>query len=516
MITEDQSRIESFLSQSSTFGLAGEPVRRVETHGAMVFLAGERAYKLKRAVFFDYMDYSTAERRRAMCEAEVRLNRRTAPGIYRRAVAITRDAAGALALGGDGEPVDWLVEMNRFDEDTLFDRMAGRGALTPALMDGLADAIVRFHGAAERRSDVGGAQAMRRVLEIDTAGLNAYAGQVFDADKVAEVTAGSQDSLEGNAGLLDRRGRAGFVRHLHGDLHLRNICLFDGRPTIFDTIEFNDEIAVCDVLYDFAFLVMDLHHRGLRHLSNVVFNDYIWRTNDHEGLALLPMFLSFRAAVRAHVGAATADSQSDPARAHAIRDEARAYLDLAIAFLKPRPARLIAIGGLSGSGKSTLAQNLAHAVGSAPGAVILRSDIVRKRLTGAEPTARLGPEAYTSDVSQRVYEKLCADAGRALTGGHSAIIDAVLSRTEDRAHVAAVARDSAAAFDGMWLKAPAGALERRLIERQGDASDATPEVLRSQLKEGSGAVDWPVFDVSGDAAAVRKAAADVLVVSLSD
>ena len=511
MITEDQSRIASFLSQGSTFGLAGEPVRRVETHGAMVFLAGERAYKLKRAVFFDYMDYSTSERRRAMCEAEVRLNRRTAPGIYRRAVAITRDAAGALALGGDGEPVDWLVEMNRFDEDTLLDRMAGRGALTPALMDGLADAIVRFHGAAERRSDVGGAQAMRRVLEIDTAGLNAYAGPVFDADKVAEVTAGSQAALEGNAGLLDRRGRAGFVRHLHGDLHLRNICLFDGRPTIFDAIEFNDELAVCDVLHDLAFLVMDLHHRGLRHLSNVVFNDYMWRTNDHEGLALLPMFLSFRAAVRAHVGAAAAESQSDPARAYAIRDEARAYLDL-----KPRPARLIAIGGLSGSGKSTLAQSLAHAVGSAPGAVILRSDIVRKRLMGAEPTTRLGPEAYTSDISQRVYERLYADAGLALTGGHSAIIDAVLSRTEDRAHVAAVARDSAAAFDGLWLEAPAGVLERRLIERQADASDATPEVLRAQLKEGRGAVDWPVFDVSGDAAAVRKAAADVLVVSLSD
>ena len=425
MIAEDQTEIASFLSQGSSFGLAGGPVRRIDTHGAMVFLAGKRAYKLKRAVSFDYMDYATAERRRAMCEAEVRLNRRTAPGIYVSVVAVTREGAGGLALGGRGEPVDWLVEMNRFDEDTLFDRMAGRGELTPAMMDDLAAAIVRFHGSAEERGDVGGAQAMRRVLEIDTAGLNAYAGPVFDVDKVAEVTIASETALDRCADLLDRRGRAGFVRHLHGDLHLRNICLVDGRPTIFDAIEFNDEIAVCDVLYDFAFLLMDLHHRGLRHLGNVVFNDYLWRTDDHAGLALLPLFLSFRAAVRAHVGAAAADSQRDAARANAIRDEARTYLDLAMAFLKPPPARLIAIGGMSGSGKSTLARGLAHAIGCAPGAVILRSDIVRKRLMGVEPAARLGPEAYTSEMSQRVYEKLYADAGMALAGGHSAIIDAV-------------------------------------------------------------------------------------------
>jgi aminoglycoside phosphotransferase family enzyme len=413
LITEDQTEVVEFLASPSTH--AGAKVERIETHASLVFLAAMRALKLKRAVQYDYLDFSTAERRRAMCVAEVRVNRRTAPGLYRGVVAVTREPDGSLTLGGQGVPIDWVIEMTRFDQEGLFDRLAGRGQLALELMSPLATAIARFHQAAERRPDHGGRAGMAWVIEGNATGFLDEGKHILDPVVCDRVSNDSRRALEYHAAHLDARRQAGFVRQCHGDLHLRNIVLIDGQPTPFDAIEFNDEIACIDVLYDLAFLLMDLWRRELPRHANAISNDYLAETTDFEGLSLLPLFLSCRAAVRAKTSATSARLQSDRARRAEFENLSRAYLEMAQRLLQPPDPCLIAIGGLSGSGKSTLALALGPLIGDVPGAVVIRSDEVRKQLCGVPPLAHLGTRrVYTRRLSPR----LC-DGGRA-SGRHCA------------------------------------------------------------------------------------------------
>jgi hypothetical protein len=372
MIAEDQTEVVAFLASPATH--AGLPVERIDTHASIVFLAGSHAWKLKRAVQYDYLDFSTSERRKAMCEAEVRINRRAAPALYRGVVPVTRQADRSLALDGSGAPVDWLVEMVRFDQDGLFDRLAARGALDLGLMRPLATAIAQFHDGAERRSDHGGAAGMTWVVDGNGTGFAEQGAGILDPSACANLTLSSREQLDGHRRLLDARRNGGFVRQCHGDLHLRNIVLLDGRPTLFDAIEFNDEIACSDVLYDLAFLLMDLWRRHLPRHANVVWNGYLAETADLEGIPLLPLFLSCRAAVRAKTSATAANLQTDRQRKSELQDLARDYLTMAQQLLRPPPACLIAIGGFSGSGKSTVAKALAPLIGACPGAVVIRSD----------------------------------------------------------------------------------------------------------------------------------------------
>src|SRR5690606_11640291 len=271
----------------------------------VIFLAGSRAWKLKRAVKYDFLDFSGVERRRAMCEAELRLNRRTAPELYQRVVPVVRRADGTLALGGAGDAVDWVIEMVRFDQDLLLDRLAERGALDPALMPPLAEAIAALHRDAERRPDQGGAAGMAWVVDGNEADLTAAAG-ALDPDLLRDVIDRTRAALERGRGLLESRRRAGFVRHCHGDLHLGNIVLWQGRPVPFDGVEFNDAVSCVDVLYDLAFLLMDLWRRRLPAHASDVFNRYLATTGVTGGLSLLPLFLSCRAAVRSKISLANA------------------------------------------------------------------------------------------------------------------------------------------------------------------------------------------------------------------
>jgi hypothetical protein len=505
LIVGDQSEVIRFLADPANWAGAVDRVERIDTHGAIVFLGGERVRKLKRAVRFDYMDFSTPERRRACCEAELRLNRRTAPELYLRVVAVTREADGRLALGGAGEPVDWLVEMRRFDQDTLFDRLVESGRIEPALLEGAADAVAALHALAERRTDRGGAASHRLVIDTNCRELDRAAGKYVEAAKAAALRTRSLAALERLAPLAERRRQDGFVRQCHGDLHLHNICLVDGRPTLFDCIEFNDDFAVIDVLYDLCFLLMDLLHRRRPDLAGIAFNHYLEATADYDGLALLPLYLSMRAAIRAHVSLSMAEVQSEAARAAALRGEARTYLDEALALLDPASAPLLAIGGLSGSGKSTLARAVAPSVGPPPAAVVLRSDTLRKRLFGLAPTARLGPEGYTVEANTRVYAELRARAGRVLAAGHAAIVDAVHARPDERAAVEAVARAAGAEFVGVWLDVPPAVMAARIGERRADASDATVAVLEKQLAYDLGEISWHRLAAGGSLAELTAA-----------
>jgi aminoglycoside phosphotransferase family enzyme/predicted kinase len=502
MITEDQTEVVRMMASPSTHD--GANVERIDTHSAIVFLARQRAYKLKRAVRFDYLDFSTSERRRDMCEAEVRLNRRTAPALYRGVLAVTRERDGALALAGAGVPIDWVVDMNRFNQELLFDRLAAAGRLDLELMPALAAAIAEFHAAAEHRTDHGGTPGMAWVIEGNSAGFAEYGANVLEPSVCRRLTEGARAELDSHGALLEERRVAGFVRQCHGDLHLRNIVLLDDRPTLFDGVEFNDEIACTDVLCDLAFLLMDLWRRGLPRHANAVWNRYLADTGDLHGLSLLPLFLSCRAAVRAKTSATAGRLQDDARRRGELQELAREYLAMAGGMLHPPRPSLIAIGGFSGTGKSTLALGLAPSVGAVPGAVVVRSDEIRKRLLGLSPLDRLGPEGYSSEVSERVYATVAERARVAVREGHSAIVDAVYARAGDRQAIERVATDMSVPFVGIWLEAPESTLIARVEQRRADASDADAAVIRSQQQQERGVMTWHRVEADPSADIVLK------------
>lgn len=507
-ITEDQIRVIEFLAAPSTHH--GAAVERIETHISIVFLAGPRAWKLKRAVQFDYIDASTPERRKVLCEKEVQLNRRTAPSLYVGVVAVTREPDGSLALSGSGTPVDWVVEMNRFDQDALFDRLAQRGHLDMALIADLATAVARFHREAEPRRDHGGTAGMRWVVDGNAAGFSEFGADLFDQATAGRVISGTRAALDRSASVLETRRETGFVRQCHGDLHLRNIVLLDGSPTIFDGVEFNDEIACVDVLYDLAFLLMDLWRRRMPAHANAVWNRYLAEAGDLAGIGLMPLFLSCRAAIRAKTNATALRVQTDSMRAGELQNAAREYLAMAERLLQPPAPCLVAIGGLSGSGKSTAARAIAPSLGSVPGAIVLRSDEIRKQICGVSLHTRLGADAYTTEVSDRVYKVLVDRAGVASRGGFSVIVDATFLRATDRRAIESFAHGAAVPFVALWLEAPVEALLQRLQQREPDVSDADATVLRMQTAQDIGAISWHRLDASASIDDVRNQALSLL------
>ena len=514
MVTDNQTETIEFLASPATHG--GVPVERIDTHASVVFLAGTRAWKLKRAVRYDYLDFSTVERRKAMCQAEVRVNRRTAPCLYRGVVAVVRTPDGSLALGGPGTPIDWVVDMNRFDQDLLFDRLAGRGALELETMPPLAAAIARLHAVAERRLNHGGQSGMAWVIDGNARGFAQEGRGVLDPGLGGGLIRDSRSALQRHALTLERRRAEGRARQCHGDLHLRNIVLIDGLPTLFDAIEFNDEIACIDVLYDLAFLLMDLWRRGLPGHANTILNRYLGETLDFEGMSVLPLFLSCRAAVRAKTSATAARLQDDPQRRRELEDTARTYLSLAATLLRPAGARVIAIGGFSGSGKSTLAYAAAPSIGAVPGALVIRSDEIRKQLCGVTARTRLGSAGYTADMTGRVYRTACERAATMVQSGHSVIVDAVFARAAERAAIEEVAAAARVPFLGLWLEAPEQILVERAQHRRADASDADASVVRAQLARGAGDLRWARVAASGATADVLRRASSIIEMPPAD
>jgi aminoglycoside phosphotransferase family enzyme/predicted kinase len=500
-----QDDVIAFLSDAASYGMPGARVERIETHISIVFLVGDRAFKLKRAIRLPYLDFSTPAARARFCRSELALNRRTAPALYLAVRGVTRAPDGRLGLDGDGTPEDWVLEMRRFSQDDLLDRLAETRRLTPALMRNLTDAIADFHAAAERAPDHGGKRDTADTIAGNHEALVA-AGTALDRAQVDRLRETSLTRLDAIGPLLDQRRADGWVRRCHGDLHLRNICLLDGRPVPFDCIEFSDALACIDVLYDLAFLLMDLGHRGLGDLANLVLNRYLDITGDSTGLAALPLFMSVRAAVRAHVLATQARQR---ATAQPL-DEARAYLALAIDGLRPATPRLIAVGGLSGTGKSTLARALAAGFAPAPGARVVRSDVLRKRLHGVMPETRLPPSAYGAETTARVYDGVHEQARAALAAGFSAIVDAACLRAAERRDIAALAQQAGARFTGLWLEAAPTVLAARIAARRDDASDADARVLDAQLRMDVGTVDWHRID-AGAGTAANLAAARALI-----
>ena len=348
---------------------------------------------------------------------------------------------------------------------------------------------------------------MSWVIEGNAAGFAEFGRGCLDSWQAYRVTDVSCRELDRCAELLERRREDGFVRQCHGDLHLRNIVLVNGQPTPFDGVEFNDDISCIDVLYDLAFLLMDLWRRQLPRQANAVWNRYLLDTMDLGGIPLMPLFLSCRAAIRAKTSATAAHLQPDEQRRTELQTVAREYLAMADSLLHPPAARLIAVGGFSGSGKSTLALALAPQAGAVPGAVVTRSDEIRKRLCGVPLLERLGPDGYSPQVSQRVYATLAERAALIVRGGHSAIVDAVYARPADRQAIEQVAAAAAIPFTGLWLDAPESVLIARTGQRTNDPSDADANVIRLQTSQDTGDITWRRLDASVSAAALLSSAA---------
>ena len=501
--SENQQEVFGFLADPATHN--GQEVKRIDTHAASVFLAGDRAIKVKRAVRFPFLDYSTLAKRRRACEAEMAVNAPYAPGIYRGVLAITRETSGKLALSGNGTPVEWAVDMRRFDEQRTLDHIAAE--IDETLADALGRVVADAH-ANTPHSQPPPVDAERWIAALGSyidehAEAFAQHPEIFPAAAGNALTRASHATYQRILPLLRERGRQGFVRRIHGDLHLGNIVLIDGRPVLFDAIEFSDVIASGDIFYDLAFLLMDLLERGLAPAANIVLNRYLVearRIENLDALTMLPFFLSMRAAIRAKVTTARLQRASAADR-DAVARAARGYFDLAARAIDPPAPVLVAVGGLSGTGKSLLARMLAPALEPMPGAVIVRSDVERKALFGQSETDKLPSSAYTDDVTARVYAALGEKARRIVAVGHAVIVDAVFARPEERAAIARATEAAGVPLQGLFLTADTATRLRRVGGRTGDASDADVAVAQAQERYALGDLAWAMVDASDTPAA---------------
>jgi aminoglycoside phosphotransferase family enzyme/predicted kinase len=489
----DQARLIAWLRAGGPWGA---PPEVVETHAALVFLIGERAFKLKKAVDLGYLDFSTLEKRHHALERELKLNRRTAHEMYRRVLPITNDN-GAFAVDGRGAVIDYALEMTRFAKGALLSEMADQGKLDVALVERLAHHIAAFHADAQVMTGVDWPAAIARIAGENLRDLRAQTA--FAATLKIHEPVRAKALAFGQAAFA-RQSNA--VRRCHGDLHLANAFVDHGRPVLFDCIEFDEFYATIPPLYDLAFLLMDLSARGLAVHANRALNAWIMdQPHQHwhtllEDLAALPAYLTLRGEIRAKTLGLKPGAT----------EEAERYLTLATRLAALERPCLIAIGGLSGTGKSTLARVLSPTLGRAPGAIHLRTDEIRKRLAGISPDTRLHPSAYTAERGAAVYAAMEDMAKAALRAGQAVIADAVFARADERYAIEAIASDLRVPFTGVWLEAPVATLEARLERRTGDASDADAAVLHRQLTYDLGHIAWQKLDAAAGTTALADAA----------
>jgi len=475
------------LLDSGCYPHPAQAVERIETHISWVFLAGDFAYKVKKPLDLGFLDFGTLAARKACCEEELRLNRRTAPGIYLEVVPIA-GSVGAPRVGGPGEVLEYAVKMRRFEQQALASRVAAEGGFNDADSDALAALVAEFHASipsAPADSAFGepshvAAPALQNFEQLDA--MEAARGEVARRAALREWT---QDSFRVLEPVMAARRHDGFVRECHGDLHLGNIAILEGLPVPFDCIEFNPELRWIDVMNEAAFLFMDLADRGLPAAAWRFLNGYLERTGDYAGLRVLRFYVVYRAIVRAKVACIRgAQPGLDEAARVAIAREYGEYLGLAERFARTGEPAIVLMHGLSGSGKSTIAQAMAARIG----AVRVRSDVERKRLHGLEPGVRTGSGQdagiYSGAASRATYDRLEAVAGDVIASGFPVIIDAAFLRLEDRARFRGLAESLGVPFWIVDCAAPEVVLRERILQREAqgaDPSEAGIGVLEMQI-----------------------------------
>ena len=493
---------------------AATEVRCLETHISWVFLAGVHAYKVKKPVSLGFLDFGTLEARRRCCDEEVRLNRRTAPGIYLGVVPITGSETSPM-VGGEGPAIEYAVHMRRFDEGRLALDLAHAGRLGEAEAEALATMAAGFHASLPPAAEASGHGTPGQVV--------APALQNFDqierlpvADdgraRLVRLRAWTEATAQRLQDAFAARLRDGHVRECHGDLHLGNIAWIDGRPVAFDAIEFNAELRWIDVASDAAFLFMDLCDRGLAPLAWRYLNAYLAQTGDYGVLRVWAFYVVYRAMVRAKVaGLRAADPSLEAPAAARATAEMQEYLSLAARVAGGGRRAVVLMHGLPGSGKSTVARALAMRAG----AVVVRSDVERKRLHGLVAAARsqsaLDAGIYGAAATAATYARLAAVVEDAIAGGVPVVVDAAFLRRADRDAFRARAARAGAVFRIVACEAAPDELRRRVREREArgaDPSEAGLTVLEQTLRSAEPlAADEQVLRLAADASEIPRGSA---------
>ncbi len=481
---EDRLRMIAALRRPGVF--AAEAAELLETHISWVLLAGDHAYKIKKPLDLGFLDFSTLERRQHFCNEELRLNRRLAPEIYESVIPIAGDFS-APEPDGRGTPIEYAVRMRRFAQTGLLNRLARAGELDDELTDRIADSIAAFHLASEPAAPeqphgtaetvaapVGANFAQVRPLLTDTAAL----------ERLRRLQEWSGREHSTRLGDFSRRKAEGKVRECHGDLHLGNMVRIGERVVIFDCLEFDPALRWIDVASDIAFVCMDLEDHELPSSAQRLLNRYLEHTGDYDALTVLPYYMAYRAMVRAKVHAIRMSQAAEACEAARLASAVSSCLALAEGYTRPRVGFLLITRGPSGSGKTHWARPLAQRLG----AIHLRSDVERRRLTADRPPHRggLGAGRYAPGWNARTYQRLRELAERALSAGFPVIVDATFLARERREAMRELADGLGVAFGILSFEAPAVLLRERVQARLragGDASEATPEVVEQQLLE---------------------------------
>ena len=489
-MTEDllagHRRLVQALLAGDAFATPAAERRLIETHISSLVLEGGHAWKLRKPLRLPFLDFSTPELRRVDCEEELRLNRRTAPALYLDVQPVT-GSTEAPRIGGPGAPIDWILQMRRFDETLGLDRLAAAGELQPAHIDALALAVARFQlSLPPSPGGFGTPQAVREWALENFDELDCAPAAAAAAGRLRALRLWTESALIRLAPLLAARREQGFVREGHGDLHLGNIVLVEGTPLPFDAIEFNPALRHIDLVNDIAFTFMDLLRQGLTRLAWRFVSAWADASGDHAGLPLLRFYAGYRALVRAKVALLRA-AQGDAAAGAAFERDlalAQTIAGLAGKGAGSTPACLVITCGLSGSGKSTVAGALSEALG----AVRIRADVERKRLHGidalARPNAAQRALLYGPAAGERTYARLADLAALLIDAGLPVVVDAAFLRRAERQAFAALAARLGAGFTLVDCRAPATVLGERLDRRTGagrDPSDADVAVLTHQL-----------------------------------
>jgi aminoglycoside phosphotransferase family enzyme/predicted kinase len=484
----DLDRLIAGLSQPTAYPFPVEAVEVRQTHASVVFLAGAFAYKIKKPVHLGFLDFSTLEKRRQDCEAEVRLNRRLAPSVYLSVVPVA-EVNGLLRWEADGEPVEWAVKMRRLPDDATMQSRLLRGEIGSSDVENLARRIADFHAKASAGPEIaryGRFDIVSRNLLENFEATKDHIGSTVSAAVFDRVRFLTVTELDRCRGLIESRADRGVPRDTHGDLHLDHVYLFpDQAPPddllIIDCIEFNDRFRYADPIADMAFLHMDLLAHNRPDLARAFAEAYFRTCGDEEGRQLVRLYTAYRAAVRGKVeGMKALEPEVPPEDRDKARLKAQRHWLLALGVLEA-PARrpcLILIGGLPGSGKSTLAQRLALEANCE----LIRTDVVRKELAGLAPTESgrtgFGEGIYAPEWSERTYAECLERARRLLFEGKRVIVDAVFLGEGRRYKFLNVARQWAMPAVFFVCEASPQTVWNRLALRSGDASDADWQVYQ--------------------------------------
>ena len=478
----DASLVEALL-RPEAFPHPADDIELMETHISWVILAGNYAYKIKKPVVLDFLDFGTLEKRRHFCEEELRLNQPWAPELYLDVVAIA-GPAGEPVIGGDGEVLEYAVKMLRFDQDLRLDRQLADGLLTVADMKELGQNIAARHADAARPGPAERERLLRQAVHYFRENFD-HLGDILNEDEFRFLREWTERELAKHEATLQQRFDDGFVRDCHGDLHLGNLVRLPSGITTFDCIEFNPDLRTTDVFADVGFLVMDLTQKGHPELAAHFLNRYLERSGDYEGAVLLDLYFVYRCLVRAKVAAIRSREREEEDERSGDISEARDYAAMARRQATNGEPVLVIMHGLSGSGKTWLSERLMAALP----AIRVRSDIERKRLSGLDETADsesgIGSGIYSPESSAETYERLYTLADSLLAAGHHVVLDAAFLEKKRRVSARSVASSLGLTSVLVCADAPVDVLRARIEKRakqKDEASEADLAVLEHQLK----------------------------------